>query len=230
MNSIAYCGVDCSLCPDFLAGRCPNCRKTSWPEGETCPPVACCRKKGILSCGQCAGFPCADMKEFYAESEGHRQALARMQTAARLRLLSLRQRPELKERAADWFHSKWGVPAEAYLACMDAFLAHETEYGWYLCLDGERIVGGLGVIENDFHDRKDLAPNICAVYTEEDWRGLGVAGRLLNMTVEDLRQKGVTPVYLVSDHTGYYEQYGWEFLCLVQGDGEPDLTRMYIHR
>ena len=26
------------------------------------------------------------------------------------------------------------------------------------------------------------------------------------------------------------EQYGWEFLCLVQGDGEPDLTRMYIHR
>ena len=35
---------------------------------------------------------------------------------------------------------------------------------------------------------------------------------------------------LVTDHTGFYERYGWEFLCMVQGDGEPDMTRMYIHR
>ena len=28
----------------------------------------------------------------------------------------------------------------------------------------------MGVIENDFHDRKDLTPNVCAVYTEEDCR------------------------------------------------------------
>ena len=97
-------------------------------------------------------------------------------------------------------------------------------------LDGERIVGGLGVIENDFHDRRDLTPNICAVYTEEDHRGRGIAGRLLNMAVEDLRAKGVSPVYLLTDHTGFYERCGWEFLCMVQGDGEPELSRMYIHR
>lgn len=43
-----------------------------------------------------------------------------------------------------------------------------------------RIIGGMGVIENDFHDRKDLAPNVCAVYTEEDRRCNGIAGALLN--------------------------------------------------
>ena len=26
-----------------------------------------------------------------------------------------------------------------------------------------------------------------------------------------------------------YERYGWEFYCMVQGDGEPELTRLYIH-
>ncbi len=88
----------------------------------------------------------------------------------------------------------------------------------------------MGVIENDFHDRKDLSPNICAVYTEEAYRKKGIAGNLLNMTVEDLRSKGITSVYLVTAHTGFYERYGWEFLCMVQGDGEPDMTRMYIHR
>lgn len=144
--------------------------------------------------------------------------------------IALRERPELKDDAAQWFHQKWGVPVDAYLACMDAYLANETEYGWYLCLNGGNIVGGMGVIENDFHDRKDLAPNVCAVYTEKDYRCQGIAGHLLGLVVEDMRSKGISPLYLVTDHTGFYERYGWEFLCMVQGDGEPEMTRLYIHR
>lgn len=146
------------------------------------------------------------------------------------KIITLRERPDLKEVASEWFHSKWGVPTEAYLECMVAYLHGETEYGWYLCLSDNQIIGGLGVIKNDFHDRKDLTPNVCAVYTEEKFRCLGVAGKLLNMAVEDLRLKDISPVYLVTDHVGFYERYGWEFLCMVQGDGEPDMTRMYIHR
>lgn len=144
--------------------------------------------------------------------------------------ITLREKPELKEEAATWFNSKWGVPREAYLECMNAYLHDETEYGWYLCLCGQKIVAGMGVIENDFHDRKDLTPNVCAVYTEEDYRCKGIAGNLLNMVVADMRDKGISPVYLVTDHVGFYERYGWEFLCMVQGDDEPEMTRMYIHR
>ena len=144
--------------------------------------------------------------------------------------ITLREKPGLKETAAEWFHNNWGVPREAYLECMDAYLNEETEYGWYLCLDGEKIVAGLGVIENDFHDRKDLKPNVCAVWTDEKYRNRGIAGNLLNMVVDDMKAKGITPIYLVTDHTGFYERYGWEFFCMVHGDGEPDMTRMYIHR
>ena len=167
--------------------------------------------------------------------------------------ITLRERPELERQAAAWFQDKWGVPEQAYLDCMDAYLSHVTELGWYLCVetvppaasdaardggqgsgrptqDTERIVGGLGVIENDFHDRKDLTPNVCAMYVEEAHRKQGIAGRLLNMAVEDLRAKGISPVYLVTDHTGFYERYGWEFFCHAQGDGEDHLTRLYIHR
>ncbi|MBQ9742102.1 MAG: GNAT family N-acetyltransferase [Ruminococcus sp.] len=147
-----------------------------------------------------------------------------------LHYITLRERPELMELAASWFNSKWGVPKEAYLECMEEYLSGDTEYGWYLCLDGDQIVSGMGVIENDFHDRKDLFPNVCAVYTEESHRKQGIAGQLLNMVVDDLRTKGISPVYLVTDHTGFYERYGWEFYCMAQGDGEPDMTRLYIHR
>ncbi|MBR6076383.1 MAG: GNAT family N-acetyltransferase, partial [Victivallales bacterium] len=135
--------------------------------------------------------------------------------------VTLRERPEFLDTAASWFHAKWGVPKEAYLACMTAYLKNETEYGWYLCLNGNKIIGGLGVIENDFHNRKDLSPNVCAVYTEEAFRGQGIAGRLLAMAVDDMASKGISPLYLVTDHTGFYERYGWLFLCMVQSDGEP---------
>ena len=142
--------------------------------------------------------------------------------------INLREKPEIKNEAAQWFHEKWGVPAEAYLECMDSYLSKDTEYGWYLCLDDDKIVGGLGVIENDFHERKDLAPNVCAVYTENDHRKQGIAGKLLDMAVEDLRSKDISPLYLVTDHTGFYERYGWEFLCMVQGS-DPEPSRMYVH-
>ncbi len=165
----------------------------------------------------------------YALSEKRIQRILREINMENYRYITLRERPELKDSAAAWFQSKWGVPKEAYLACMDAYLRRETEYGWYLCMDGCKIIGGLGVIENDFHDRPDLTPNVCAVYTEEAYRKKGIAGKLLNKTVEALRTKGISPVYLVTDHIGFYERYGWEFLCMVQGNGEPDTTRMYVH-
>ncbi len=146
-------------------------------------------------------------------------------------IIRLTEHPEYKDKMADWFHEKWGVPTEAYLESMDEALTSESGVPeWYVAVDGEKIIAGLGVIENDFHDRKDLAPNVCAVYTEEEYRKQGVAGELLNRIVGDLKDKGVTPVYLVTDHTGFYERYGWEFFCTAQGDGEEEPTRLYIHR
>jgi hypothetical protein len=65
-------------------------------------------------------------------------------------IVKITERPEMKEKAANWFHEKWGIPTEAYLASMEA--------------------------------------------------------------------------------ADFYERYGWEYLCMVQGDGEPEMSRMYIHR
>ncbi len=166
----------------------------------------------------------------YSLSEKSIQRILRETNMEKYQYITLLEKPELKEKAAAWFHSKWGVPEQAYLACMEENLRGETPYGWYLCLCGGQIVAGMGVIANDFHDRPDLAPNVCAVYTEQAHRKQGIAGTLLNMVVEDLRARGISPVYLVTDHVGFYERYGWEFCCMVQGDGEPEMARMYIHR
>ena len=36
--------------------------------------------------------------------------------------ITLRDRAELKNTAAEWFHCEWGVPTEAYLECMEAYI------------------------------------------------------------------------------------------------------------
>ncbi len=145
-------------------------------------------------------------------------------------IVRLRECPERKEEAAAWFHEKWGIPQEAYLDSMDQCLADGSPVPqWYMAAAEGRIVGGLGVIENDFHDRKDLTPNVCAVYVEEAYRRRGIAGALLDHVCRDMADLGVKTLYLLTDHTSFYERYGWKFFCTALGDGESEPSRMYRH-
>ena len=107
------------------------------------------------------------------------------------KIIKLKEKPELKEQAANWFHEKWGVPLEAYIASMEQSLQGDPIQEWYLCLDGDKIIGGMGESVNDFHARKDLTPNICAVDTNEEDRGQGIAGKLVKNVVEEKRKRGI---------------------------------------
>lgn len=145
-------------------------------------------------------------------------------------IIKIKEHSDLIDAAATWFHQKWGIPKEAYVESMEESFKNDAVPQWYAVLDGEKIIAGLGVIENDFHDRKDLTPNVCAVYVEEDYRKQGIAGEMLNFVCMDMKEKGINTLYLLTDHTGFYERYDWEFFCMAQGDGEEAMSRMYIHR
>lgn len=143
-------------------------------------------------------------------------------------MVKLREQPQLLGAASLWFHQKWGIPQAVYAASMADCLQSGGIPQWYLVLDGDTLVAGAGVIANDFHLRRDLSPNVCAVYVEPDHRGRGIAGRLLRFLCEDCRQLGFPTLYLVTDHTSFYERYGWRFLCMVQEEGGGE-TRLYVH-
>lgn len=49
-----------------------------------------------------------------------------------LSYIDLRQPPQLKDIAAEWFSEKWHISVSAHLACMDDYLTDKTEYGWFL--------------------------------------------------------------------------------------------------
>ena len=104
----------------------------------------------------------------------------------RMEIIRISEHGELAAEAAAWFHSKWGIPLAAYQESMAECLAGGAVPEWYLVREGEAIAGGCGVIENDFHDRPDLHPNVCAVFVEPERRGRGIAA-----LAPDLRLPGL---------------------------------------
>ena len=147
-----------------------------------------------------------------------------------MEILNLREEKERISKAAYWFHEKWEVPMEAYKESMQAAVEnHNSIPQWYIVVEGNKIIAGAGVIENDFHKRKDLTPNLCALYVEEEYRCQGIAGKLLDYVCNDMKAMGIETLYLITEHTSFYEKYGWKFLCMVEEEDEPKQIRMYVH-
>lgn len=145
-------------------------------------------------------------------------------------IISLRSQPRWRMPAARWFAARWGIPLEEYLASIDECIRGAAPVPqWYIVTGVEpgRIVAGTGVITNDFHDRKDLAPNVCALYVEPELRRCGIAGLLLEHICEDMAARGVGTLYLITEHTSFYERYGWGHLCMARGD-DGEQMRVYI--
>lgn len=145
-------------------------------------------------------------------------------------IIKISSHEEFKEKASKWFSDKWNIPVIHYINSMNECIESKTGVPeWYIATINDKIIGGLGVIENDFHDRIDLTPNICAVYVEEEYRNLGVASNLLEYVCNDMSSKNINTLYLITDHDSFYERYRWEFLCMVKNN-DNSMSRMYIHQ
>lgn len=146
-------------------------------------------------------------------------------------IIKVCENKNLIQISSEWFSLRWDVPQSAYFESMINCTEQANAVPqWYVVLDQDKIIAGLGVIENDFHDRKDLSPNVCAIFVENEYRKQGIAGKLLNFVCEDMHTLGIDTLYLVTDHTSFYERYDWKFLCLAQGEGDPEMIRMYMHK
>lgn len=87
----------------------------------------------------------------------------------------------------------------------------------YLVFDaGGKIAAGLCVIANDFYKRPDLSPNICAVFVEHEHRKKGIAKMMLDFVCHDMSGFGFENIYLITDHTDFYEKCGFEYFCDVE--------------
>ena len=95
-----------------------------------------------------------------------------------MRIVSVRENPEYKDKAINYISSKWSAPRAVYDDCIThSITASAPLPQWYLLEEEEELVGCAGLITNDFISRMDLYPWFCGLFVEECHRG-HVYGRL----------------------------------------------------
>ena len=75
----AYCGLYCGSCPMYTGGKCTGCKgptETLADHCKTCEMRPCAQSKGLKSCAECKGFPCAKTEAFHNSGKpmGHAAA------------------------------------------------------------------------------------------------------------------------------------------------------------
>ena len=126
-----------------------------------------------------------------------------------MKIVSVLEAPELLERAIVFFQKHWA--SEASRPVYDDCIRHCAVPlpQWYLLLDGDAIIGGAGLIANDFISRHDLYPWLCGLIIESEYRGCAYGSLLIERVKADAEKLGFPRLYLCSDHVGYYERYGF---------------------
>ncbi|MDT8895224.1 GNAT family N-acetyltransferase [Halomonas sp. I1] len=117
---------------------------------------------------------------------------------------------------AGWTHAEWGHlnPGRDLAATIGHLRADCGSAGVpsvFAAMDGERPVGMASLVVDDMSDRRELTPWLASVYVLPEWRGRGIASRLVRRVEEEARDHGVERFYLYTpDQQALYRRLGWQ--------------------
>lgn len=145
-----------------------------------------------------------------------------------MNVISIRNQPEYLEKGIQFIQNSWPEVAPIiYEDCIKNSINAENDLPqWYLLEKDGVIMGCAGLITNDFNSRMDLYPWICAIFISEDYRGNNYANLLIEQAKADSKSFGFKYLNLCTDHIGYYEKFGFEFIGTAYHPWEEE-TRIY---
>ncbi|MBT8218293.1 MAG: GNAT family N-acetyltransferase [Bacteroidia bacterium] len=131
-----------------------------------------------------------------------------------MEIISIRDNPDYKDLAIQYFQKSWpAVWPIIYEDCIThSITARNFLPQWYLLVHENEIIGCAGLITNDFISRGDLYPWINALFIEEKYRGNAYATLLMERAKSDTKEAGYDYLYLSTEHIGYYEKYGFQYI------------------
>lgn len=132
-----------------------------------------------------------------------------------IKVISIRENPEYKDISIKYIQGIWAneKSMKVYEDCItNCITTLRPLPQWYLLMDKNKVIGCAGLITNDFISRMDLYPWISSLYIEKEYRGNAYGNILLEQAKTDAKKNGFSNLYLCTDHIGFYEHYGFEYI------------------
>ncbi|MEB6371011.1 GNAT family N-acetyltransferase [Klebsiella michiganensis] len=82
----------------------------------------------------------------------------------------------------------------------------------FVAVEGERLLGTVGLWRCDLISRQNLYPWMAALYVAPEARGQGLAGKLQQHVIGYARAQGYTELFLYSACRDFYERFGWQYI------------------
>lgn len=133
-----------------------------------------------------------------------------------MQIINTRQHPAYAKAAIEYLQNKWATPQSrpVYADSVTRSLAAKRPLPvWYLLLEEDKPIGCFGLITNDFISCGDLWPWLAALYIEPEYRGQNLGGLLVQRAQTDATSLGFDALYLCTDHMGYYEKFGFNYIA-----------------
>lgn len=132
-----------------------------------------------------------------------------------MKIISVREELAYAKKAIAFFQKHWGgeLTNMIYEDCITHCLSTSAPLPqWYLLVEDDEIIGGIGLGTNDFISRMDLWPWLVALYIEEKHRGHAYGKRLIDRVEADAKSLGYDHLYLSTHLENFYETYGYSVI------------------
>lgn len=96
-----------------------------------------------------------------------------------------------------------------------------------VALDGDDIAGYCTVTKSEYIPDLPYTPYIGYIFVDETYRGQRLSQKLIAYGISYLQAQGYQQIYLVSDHEGLYEKYGFKVIDRKMSP-EGTLQKIYM--
>ncbi|MDI5935381.1 GNAT family N-acetyltransferase [Halomonas kalidii] len=153
-----------------------------------------------------------------------------------LRIERLSSRSPHVAIVAAWTHAEWGhltpgeTPASRRVGLRDECGPAGVPSVFVALVDdetgGETPVGTASLVSDDLRVRRELSPWLASVFVPPEWRGQGIASRLVRRVEAEAAASGLACCYLFTpDQQALYSRLGWQDHEALNYRGE-DVTIM----
>ncbi|MFV0261538.1 MAG: GNAT family N-acetyltransferase [Kluyvera sp.] len=145
-------------------------------------------------------------------------------------ILPLHARPQHAEQVTDWLWQAFGgdgLPRAFFASIIEHSQRPDALPLTFIAVEGDKVVGTVGLWRCDLISRQDLWPRLAALYVTPEARGHGLAGQLQRHVMAFAARQGFTQLHLYSACRDFYERFGWQYI----GDAldYPDTT-VHLYR